>query len=613
MHKSYKSNLNLITFIYAAFVAVFMGVTVPSFAGWWPWGQSDQGKNEEIAGNSREQRLANLRTQVEELKLKDLKERKFSGEIRFTEDRVNEKRESFTASNGSSEIQSDLSFSIPDIDTFAVPVLPDTGDHTLTVEIFSSTEKSTDKGRDNWLNQMARLYNELPSKAGKVAIRRIDSGTAYQFLVQQKLKPDEAYSVEAFSPSNGLWVRMAEARGVPLTKISDSLVQNVAGIVISKEKLRLINNGLDAAQFSVTNLVDAVNNGKIRMGYTNPYSSSTGLNFLATVLETLAAKNQTDFSSPLVTDAFRKFQDGVPLIYESTLQMREAVKGGESLDAMVMEYQTFINSADLRDRFQFLPFGEPHDNPLYASSDLDHRKMEILKDFAHFVEQSADAKKMAHEMGFFGRPEYISGSQVSGKDLLAMQKIWKREKTSGRSVNAIFLGDISGSMNDYKRLQMVIESLVIGAEFIRPENRVGLILFDDRVTRALPIEPFLNKQKMSFIGIARVLKTEGGTAMFDGIAVALHDLLEQEEKHKQDKTVLIVLTDGASRDDRLNQAQIKRMAAELKIPMYILGMEADDGLMEELIKTAQSTGGDAFRVTPKDVKGRIASLLNSQL
>lgn len=251
---------------------------------------------------------------------------------------------------------------------------------------------------------MARLYNELPSKAGKVAIRRIDSGTAYQFLVQQKLKPDEAYSVEAFSPSNGLWVRMAEARGVPLTKISDSLVQNVAGIVISKEKLRLINNGLDAAQFSVTNLVDAVNNGKIRMGYTNPYSSSTGLNFLATVLETLAAKNQTDFSSPLVTDAFRKFQDGVPLIYESTLQMREAVKGGESLDAMVMEYQTFINSADLRDRFQFLPFGEPHDNPLYASSDLDHRKMEILKDFAHFVEQSADAKKMAHEMGFFGRP-----------------------------------------------------------------------------------------------------------------------------------------------------------------------------------------------------------------
>jgi Ca-activated chloride channel family protein len=118
---------------------------------------------------------------------------------------------------------------------------------------------------------------------------------------------------------------------------------------------------------------------------------------------------------------------------------------------------------------------------------------------------------------------------------------------------------------------------------------------------------------MSFIGIARVLKTEGGTAMFDGIAVALHDLLEQEEKHKQDKTVMIVLTDGASRDDRLNQAQIKRMAAEFKIPMYILGMEADDDLMEELIKTARSTGGDAFRVTPKDVKGRIASLLNSQL
>ncbi|MBK8204544.1 MAG: hypothetical protein IPK68_20315 [Bdellovibrionales bacterium] len=122
-----------------------------------------------------------------------------------------------------------MSFSIPDIDTFAIPVLPDAGDYSTTVEIFASSEKSTDKmaktgkgevrskdeGQDNWLNRMARHYNELPNKLGKVAIRRIDSGTAYQFLVQQKLKPDEAYSVEAFSPSNSLLVRMAESRGIP--------------------------------------------------------------------------------------------------------------------------------------------------------------------------------------------------------------------------------------------------------------------------------------------------------------------------------------------------------------------------------------------------------------
>lgn len=590
-----------------------MGLTAPSFASWWPWGSSDQDKKAEIAGNSKDQNLNSLRAQVGQLKLKDLKERRFSGEIRFIDTTAKNDRPPSAAPEGESEIQPDLSYSIPDIDTFAVPVLPNTDDHTITVEIFSSTEKSTDKGQDKWLNQMARLYNELPSKPGQVAIRRIDSGTAYQFLIQQMLRPDEAYSVEAISPSNSLWVRMAEARGVPLTKISDSLVQNVAGIVISREKIRLINENADTAQFSVANLVDAVNRGKLKMGYTNPYSSSTGINFLATVLETLAAKYQTDFSDPLVTDAFRKFQDGVPLIYESTLQMREAVKGGESLDAMVMEYQTFINSNDLRDRFIFLPFGEPHQNPLYASNDIDPRKLAILRDFASFVEHSEDAKKLAREMGFYGKPDYVSNRQVSGKDLIAMQRIWKREKTSGRSVNAIFLGDISGSMNDYNRIQMVIESLVVGAEFIRPENRVGLILFDDRVTRALPIEPFLNKQKLNFIGLARVLKTEGGTSMFDGIAVALHDLLEQEEKYKDAKTVLIVLTDGASRDDRLNQEQIKTMAAGFKIPIYILGMEANEGLMEELTKTARSTGGDAFRVTPKDVKSRIASLLNSQL
>ncbi|MBK8204545.1 MAG: hypothetical protein IPK68_20320 [Bdellovibrionales bacterium] len=203
----------------------------------------------------------------------------------------------------------------------------------------------------------------------------------------------------------------------------------------------------------MANLIDAVNSGKLKMGYTNPYSSSTGLNFLATVLQTLAARNQTVFSSASVIDAFRKFQDGVPLIYESTLQMREAIKGGESLDAMVMEYQTFINSPDLSNEFLFLPFGERHTNPLYVSSDIETKKMDILKDFARFIEQNDEAKKMAQDMGFLGQPDYIaSESQVSGHDLIAMQKIWKNEKTAGRSVDAIFLGDISGSMKDSNRI-----------------------------------------------------------------------------------------------------------------------------------------------------------------
>ncbi|MBK8204546.1 MAG: VWA domain-containing protein [Bdellovibrionales bacterium] len=154
-----------------------------------------------------------------------------------------------------------------------------------------------------------------------------------------------------------------------------------------------------------------------------------------------------------------------------------------------------------------------------------------------------------------------------------------------------------------------------GADFIKPENRIGLLLFDDQVTRALPIEKFVGEHRANFIGLARVLKTEGGTSMFDGIAVALNDLLEQRAKQssEQAKTVLIVLTDGISRDDKLDAGKVRQLAEEIKIPIYVLGMQADPGLMGQLVEAARSTGGDAFLVTPKDVKSRIANLLNSQL
>lgn len=562
-------------------------------------------KRAEHNNNSERSPSERLRDDVKNLTLRPLNERFLNREINSEHPLGAEP----TQAKELAAPRDDLSSTLPSIDTYSVPVLPEVGDYSTSVEIFSSTEKSSDgSARDNWLNNMARLYNQHPGRVGSVTIRRIDSGMAYQFLIQQMFNPEEAYTVDAYSPSNDLWIRMAESRGVQLTKISDSLVHNVAGIVISKAKLRSLEN---YSQTTVTDFIEAVSEGKLKMGYTNPYTSSTGLNFLSTVLQTLALKQKTNFSNSLVVNAFRKFQDGIPLIYESTLQMREAVKGGERLDAMVMEYQTFVNSG-LSGDFSFIPFGELHNNPLYASGQLPPKKLAILKDFVQFIENNKEAQSSAKAMGFSRLLDYKPPGLVSsGQELVQMQKIWKREKTSGHSVNAVFLGDIGRSMNTRQRIQMVSDALVIGSEFIQPDSRIGLIIFDHQVTRVLPIAKFEGGHKDDFIRMARRLTAEGGTAMYDGIAVALSDLLDQQDP--ESKTVLIVLTDGDSQADSLSQLEVKKIASEIGIPIYILGMEPKESLMSDLSTVARSTGGEAFSVTPKDVRSRIANLLNSQL
>ena len=68
------------------------------------------------------------------------------------------------------------------------------------------------------------------------------------------------------------------------------------------------------------------------MGYTNPYASSTGLNFLMSCLYAF------DYDNPLsdtATEMFQQFQANVPVVSYNTVQMQGAINSGV-LDGMVL-------------------------------------------------------------------------------------------------------------------------------------------------------------------------------------------------------------------------------------------------------------------------------------
>jgi Ca-activated chloride channel family protein len=496
-----------------------------------------------------------------------------------------------------------LEDSLPAIGSFPLVVDPQVRD-AVVAEIFASTEKSG-SGTDGWMVEVAKAFNNQQKtlkngKAAKIRLRKIASGTGYQFIASRKYLPD------AFSPSNHLWVRMAEGRGTAVTAIREKTVGNIAGIVMKSSVAEALQQA--GGSLSVGDIVDAVVQGKMVTGYTNPYASSTGLNFLVTVLATFSGGDESKMLSPDVISAFEQFQRGIPFVALTTLQMRESVRRDGSLDAFVMEYQTFVKTKELSSGYEFIPFGITHDNPLYAVGNPGPDKIAVLKLFADFMGQQK-YRKLARDYGFDPSIQYQSAFEIpSGRTLIEAQKAWKEKKDAGRPISAIFLSDVSGSMNG-ARLKQLKGALVEGSSFILPANSIGLVEFSTEVRVTLPIKPFELLHRSAFHSAVQQMEAGGNTAMYDGIAVALSLLAEEKRNNPDAKLMLFVLTDGQT-NRGLDFGDLAKTIEGLQVPVYTIGFEAD---IEELGRLSALVEAASLNASEGDVRYKIGALLNSQM
>jgi Ca-activated chloride channel family protein len=497
--------------------------------------------------------------------------------------------------------KSSLEDSLPPIAKYPMAVA---GRGGVDVEIFVSTEKSG-SGTDGWMVEAAEAFNisgarTASGRPSSVSIRKIASGTGYQFIASGKYKPD------AFSPSSHLWIRMAEARGARMMPITEKTVGNIAGIVMKDSVAEEIEQG--GGKVAVPTIIDAAVQGRIAVGYTNPYASSTGLNFLATVLMTFAGGDESKMLSPEVASTFEAFQASVPFVAMTTLQMRDSVRQDGSLDAFVMEYQTFIKTAELQSGYRFIPFGIRHDNPLYAVGNPGVEKTEVLKQFAKFMDGRKYSDK-ATEYGFNPTMSYDPPFQTpSGETLVAAQHLWKQKKDAGRRIAAVFLADVSGSMEG-ARMRELKRALADGSSFIASENSIGLVTFSDRVTVLLPIKQFQMVQQSAFHTAVGGLSTGGKTAMYDGIAVSLSMLVEEKQKDPNVKPVLFVLTDGET-NLGMSYGDMDNIIEALQIPVYSIGFEAN---IEELKLLSGLVEAASINAKTDDVSYTIGALLNTQM
>ncbi|MEK8131691.1 VWA domain-containing protein [Paenibacillus filicis] len=485
---------------------------------------------------------------------------------------------------------------LPDISKFPISVNNTTDNF---VEIFSSTEKSG-TGIDGWLNEVATDFNKsgvmVNGQPVSVKIRNIASGTATDYIRSGKYVPD------AFTPSNELWGDMVKAQGVDVQLITKRLTGNVTGIVSTKKKYdELVAK---YGSLNVKTVTDAIAANEFAMGYTDPFASSTGLNFLVTALRTF---DNSDLLSDKAAAGFERFQANVPFIASTTIQMRDAAKSG-MLDGFVLEYQTYLNTADLKSGYVFTPFGVRHDSPLYALNKLPQAKLDIIKKFAEFVEQEK-YQKIAQEKGFNQLNDYKAElGPVDGNLLSSAQKLWKEKKNGNKPIAAVFVADVSGSMAGAP-MNRLKESLLKGQKYLGKDNSIGFVSYSSNVTINLPIAKYDTNQQSMFVGAVNSLQAGGGTATFDGIAVAMKILQDELKVHPDSKPLIFVLSDGETNEGH-SLKDIRDLIEAYKIPIYTIGYNANIKALQTIssINEAASINADT-----DDVVYKIGNLLNVQM
>lgn len=488
----------------------------------------------------------------------------------------------------------DVAEELPEIDKFEVSVK---NDSDLYVEIFSSPEKAG-TADNSWLNEVAKDFNKQDIKVnGKnvsVKIRNISSGTAMEYITSGKYVP------EGFTPSNEFWGQMVQSKGLNIEKIADKMVGNVPGIVLTKDVHKKLKDKYGKVDAKV--VTEAMLNNELVMGYTDPFTSSTGLNFLLSTLYSFDSNPLSEKAS----SGFEQFQENVPFIASTTLQMREAAQSG-TLTGFVMESQIFEKDAVLNTNYVFTPFGVRHDSPLYAVGNISDEKKEILTKFYEFS-QKDEYQKLAKEKGFNTLNDYKSTTLPDGNTLVAAQKLWKDKKNAGKTIAAVFVTDVSGSMSG-EPINQLKDSLIKGQKYLGRENKIGLVSYSSDVTINLPIKTYNAEHQSNFVGAIESLQANGGTSTNDGIIVAIKLLKEEMEKDENILPIIFVLSDGNSTGG-LSFNKTEQLVKAYEIPIYTIGYNAN---LDELVKLSNINEAANINADTDDVVYKIRNLFNTQM
>ncbi len=462
---------------------------------------------------------------------------------------------------------------IGDIEAFPVTVK---GQGKIDIEIAGATELTAEMP-DNLLNVWAEKFNAqgltLNGQSVSVSVRKITSGEVLTYMTEGDYRPD------VFIPSAFFWGEMLKSSGVNTVELTDRLVGNTAGILMKQEVYDDFIEKHD--EVTVDKVVEACLADELEFITTNPYTSSTGENNLTAMLHCFDPANPL---SEKATQKLIEYQEKSPsTAYTTRVLTTKASKG--LVEAMTMEEQAYINDSELKD-FVYTPTGVRHDHPVYTFDYVSRERQKVAQMFVDYC-LSDEAQKLADERGFNRHDEYKGQDPgLDGAGYLAAQQLWKANKDAGKPIIAVFVGDVSISMNG-ESLNQLIEALNTTVSYIGSDNYIGLITYSDDVYVNLNPFPFDKdsgkttdalkfdeKQRAYFAGAVHAMSPIGNTATYDAVLVGLEMIRRGKAEVPEAKTMLFLLSDG-DRNVGYKLNKITDIVGGMKVPIYTIGYNLD--------------------------------------
>ncbi|MBQ6018609.1 MAG: aminotransferase class V-fold PLP-dependent enzyme [Clostridia bacterium] len=286
--------------------------------------------------------------------------------------------------------------------------------------------------------------------------------------------------------------------------------------------------------------------------------------------------------------------------------LRTAAERG-TFDAFVLEYQYYLNDSTLSKNYQFIPFGYIHDNPLAVIESTDETAKRILSLFADYCEENGG--ELAKKDGFNTAPDGFTEmtAEYTGEELINAQKLYKENKDS-KPIVCVFVADVSGSMVG-EPINALKESLINSMQYINTENYIGFVSYSDIVTIELPIAQFDLTQQSLFKGTVESLQTNGTTATFDAVCVAMKMVEDKLTEVPDAKPMIFVLSDGETNEGH-SLSDISDIISGLKIPIYTIGYNAN---IDALAQLSDINEGICINAGTDDITYQLKQLFNANM
>lgn len=237
----------------------------------------------------------------------------------------------------------------------------------------------------------------------------------------------------------------------------------------------------------------------------------------------------------------------------------------EKANTILENWKNFIKSINGSDKVSF------------AIEQVDVSEYPKVKVYARIEDALTGETEYNLSKGGFYIYESLDGNSFERKDILNAAQLNLSE-----TLNISMVADTSGSMDGLP----IIDAKNVMCNFLKSVqvnagDKISLISFDDEVQ----VQTTFNNNIQSTQNIINNLSTDGSTALYDALYVAINQTASQDGAK-----CIIAFTDGADNVSRCTPDIISELASRYNIPIFIIGI-GDTVDVSELTSIANQTGG----------------------